>query len=287
MRKSYTIDKLLALFSFLAIGYLFYSTLKEIARICYTDDDYSHGLLLPIVSLYMIWDQKDYIKEKLLESKKDNGKIILPLIFLIGGLIVFLTGQATGINYTSWISFFPVVLSVIYLTFGKTFTLVSLSPVMLLLMAKPLPDSMVLRIFWPLQVLAAKVSAVVLVALGVPTYITGNIIEIPGMKLLVEEACSGMRSAMAMLTLAIIINYFLKISRLQQVLMIVFSLLVAVVLNVFRVATTGVLAHFYDPDSATGFFHTFSGLIVFIVGLPLIYSFGYFLERLNKMSADV
>jgi len=152
---------------------------------------------------------------------------------------------------------------------------------MLLLMAKPLPDSLVLRIFWPLQVLAARVSKEVLVILGVPTYIKGNVIEIPGMKLLVEEACSGMRSAMAMLTLAFIINYFVKINRFYQIVMVVFSLFVAVVLNVFRVATTGVLAHFYDPASATGFFHTFSGLIVFIIGLPLIYSFGALLEKLN------
>ena len=281
MKRAALLDKLLALFSFVAIGFLFYSTLKEIALICYNDDDYSHGLLLPIVSLYMIWDQKDYIKDKLLESRNDSSNVFLPLILLLISLVVFITGQATGINYTSWIAFFPVVLSVIYLTFGKTFAVISFAPIMLLLMAKPLPDSVVLRIFWPLQVLAAKVSKIVLVALGVPTYLTGNIIEIPGMKLLVEEACSGMRSAMAMVTLALIINYFLKINRLQQIIMVGFSLLVAVVLNVFRVATTGVLAHFYDPESATGFFHTFSGLIVFIVGLPLIYSFGYFLEKLN------
>ena len=286
MKKAAVLDKLLALFSFLALGALFYTTLKEIARICYTDDDYSHGLLLPLVSLYMLWDQKDYIKEKLLESKNDTANIILPLFVLLGGLLVFLTGQATGINYTSWISFFPIVLSVIYLTFGKTFAFISFAPVMLLLMAKPLPDSLILRIFWPLQVLAARVSKVVLSGLGVPTYLRGNIIEIPGMKLLVEEACSGMRSAMAMLTLAFIINYFLKITRFQQLIMVAFSLLVAVILNVFRVATTGVLAHFYDPESATGFFHTFSGLIVFIVGLPLIYSFGYFLEKINTRKAN-
>ncbi len=109
----------------------------------------------------------------------------------------------------------------------------------------------------------------------------------PNMKLMVEEACSGMRSVMALLTLALIMIYFSSLNWLGKILLILSSLLLAIILNVFRVALTGVLAHFYDPEAATGFFHTFSGLIVFIVGLPVIFYLASFFSRSNLTKAKV
>ena len=279
------IDRALAIASFLGLTYLFLPTLKEIAEICWTDDDYSHGTLLPFVALYMIWDSKDKISKKINEAnriRKNETAWKLPLVFLVFGLALFFLGEATGISFTCWVAFFPVVLASIYLIYGKTTYHSFASPILLLYMAKPLPDSLVVRLFWPLQVLAARVSKEVLAALGVPVFLSGNIIEIPGMKLMVEEACSGMRSVMAMLTLSFILCYFLEIRLLYKIILVAFSLLVAIVLNIFRVSATGILAHFYDPSAATGFFHTFSGLVVFVIGLPLLYGLGALLLKIDK-----
>ena len=275
------------------VFYLFYPTLKTIALICYNDDDYSHGLLLPVVAVYMIWDNRDKIISRFRKSGVLSGteqepaeneyRLAAPAFLLLLGLVLFFIGEVSGISFTSWLAFFPCILSVIFLVFGRSTTL-SLSPaVLLLFMAKPLPDSFVVRLFWPLQVFAAKVSAATLAALNVPVHLSGNIIEIPAMKLLVEEACSGMRSCMALLTLALIVVYFVEMSWLSRFAMIVVAIAVAVVLNVFRVALTGILAHFYDPEAATGFFHTFSGLIVFIVGLPILYYCGRLLVKIDSI----
>jgi exosortase/archaeosortase family protein len=102
------------------------------------------------------------------------------------------------------------------------------------------------------------------------------------MTLLVEEACSGMRSVMAMLTLALIVIYFVKLRTISKLALAAISVFVAIVLNVFRVASTGLLAHFVDPQTATGFFHTFSGMIVFIVGLPILYYSGIALTKFES-----
>lgn len=273
--------------TFLLLGYLFWPALKDIARVCWTDDDYSHGLLLPFVALYMIWDRREAIGEKLRVATTLGEKehlFVAELVLLVGLFGLFIA-YASGILFAGWVAFFPAVLATIYLVFGRTAAFCLAPPILLLYMAKPIPDSVVVRLFWPLQVLAAKVSAVVLHALHVPTYIRGNIIEIPQMKLLVEEACSGMRSVMSLLTLALIVIYFVPLRFLSKILLIVAALGVAICLNIVRVAITGILAHFYDPSTATGFFHTFSGLVVFIVALPVLYYIGVLLTKLDARAA--
>lgn len=277
------------------LAYLFYPTLREIALICWNDDDYSHGLLLPFIAGYMIWDKREQIFTRI--RKADEDAIALPRVrrrenawvgaelVLLVGLVLFFLGEASGIIFTSWVAFFPTVLAAIHLLFGRTTALALAAPVLLLFMAKPLPDSFVVRLFWPLQVLAAKVSAETLELFRVPVYLSGNIIEIPAMKLMVEEACSGMRSVMALVTLALIVIYFVELRAVAKLALVAIAISVAVILNVVRVAMTGLLAHFYDPSTATGFFHTFSGLIVFVVGLPLLYYAGVLLMRLDQKLA--
>lgn len=268
--------------------YLFFPTLREIALICWEDDDYSHGLILPIVAIYMIWDRKSQILERIQTAHKagNDSATFVPLLVLVAGLVVFFVGEASQISFTSWFAFFPVIIACFFLVFGKAVALSVAFPIGLLFMAKPLPDSLVVRIFWPLQVFAAQVSTATLKLFNVPVYLSGNIIEIPSMKLLVEEACSGMRSVMAMLTLALIVIYFIELRLVSKILMVCVAVLVAVALNVFRVASTGLLAHFYDPKTATGFFHTFSGLIVFVIGLPILYLIGLGLLKLENRRAQ-
>ena len=281
---------LLAIVVFGLLGYLFFPTLKEIALICWNDDDYSHGVLLPFVAAYMIWDRREIISQRIRsahpadndqEISKKESNVFLAEILLLLGMFIFFLGQASGLSYASWLAFFPTTLGIIHLIFGRTVMLCLAAPILLLFMAKPLPDSMVVRLFWPLQVLAAQVSTFVLDVLNVPVYLSGNIIEIPSMKLMVEEACSGMRSVMSLLTVAFIVNYFIDLKRSSKVLLIVASLLVAIILNVLRVALTGILAHFYDPEAASGFFHTFSGMIVFLVGLAVLYQVGRLLFKIE------
>lgn len=261
---------------------LFQTPIRDISYICWNDDDYSHGLMIPFIILYIWWDQKDIIIKRLQSrSLHSEFNLLIPLLMLFCGLTLLLLGLASQLSYFSWISFFLVIPSSVWLIFGKTPFMIFTPPFLLLVMAKPLPDSVVVRIFWPLQVLAAKISANTLELFNVPVYLSGNIIELPGVRLMVEEACSGMRSVMALLTLSFIMNFFIPLNYIGKVLLVIFSLLLAIGMNIFRVAITGILAHFYDRDAATGFFHTFSGLLVFIVGLPLIFMAASFLSNLS------
>lgn len=281
--KYSVINILLGLLLLLLIVALYFPALREIALICWNDDDYSHGLILPLVMCYMWWDRQEEILNELNRDKQSHSKfkIFIFITLLLAGLIILALGTASQLSFFSWVSFFPVIIAIIGLCFSSTVLKFFYGPFLLLFMAKPLPDSIVVRIFWPLQVLAAKIAAFTLDILQVPVYISGNVIEIPNMKLMVEEACSGMRSVMALLTLSFIMIFFSSLNLLGKLSLVFSSLLLAIALNVFRVSLTGVLAHFYDPDAATGFFHEFSGLLVFIVGLPILFSIATFLSKLK------
>jgi len=270
----------------LLLGYMYGPTLAWIADICWNDNDYSHGLLLPFISIYIIWNLRNerwpLIQEKLnsIEQRQDLKRLSpLGATLLIGGLLLFFVGQLSQSAFASWLSIFPVLVGILYLVLGPIVAPYFAGPVLLNFMAKPMPDSLTVSIFWPLQVMAAKISAMVLKLFDVPVYLVGNIIEIPHMRLLVEEACSGMRSVMSLVTVACIIPFLFPLSRWAKLAVLIASILLAVGLNVVRVAATGLLAHFYDPSAAEGFFHEFSGLVVFIIGLTILYSFVSFVTR--------
>lgn len=261
------------------LGFMYYPTLSWIIDICWNDNDYSHGLLLPFITFYIVWNLRNErwpaIARKLERDPQRNDLNTVStsaVTLLVGGLFLFFVGQLSQSAFASWLSLFPVLTGIFYLIFGPMVAPYFVGPMLLNFMAKPLPDSLTISIFWPLQVMAAKISAAVLKLFDVPVYLVGNIIEIPHMRLLVEEACSGMRSVMSLVTVACIIPFLFPLSKLAKFAVLIASILLAVGLNVVRVAATGLLAHFYDPSAAEGFFHEFSGLVVFIVGLAILYS---------------
>jgi exosortase len=262
---------------------LFWRAIERVSYICWNNDDYSHGLILPFVVVYIYRERaKDLILAlRTSTANKSVGGLVLPALLLFLSLVLHLLGEISSLEYASWIALFPSLFSTLWLMFGFRTALALSTPFFLLLMARPLPDSVVLKLFWPMQVLAAKVSAFSLRLCDVPVYLQGNIIEIPSMRLLVEQACSGMRSSVSLLSLAVIANYFTVFKIRYKIALIVAALVIALVMNVLRVAATGLLAHFVHPDTAKGFFHSFSGLIVFIIAMPLLLLVGRLLSKLQ------
>ncbi|MFN8388671.1 MAG: exosortase/archaeosortase family protein [Bdellovibrionota bacterium] len=262
--------------------YLYFPTLREIAEICWNNEDYSHGILLPFISAYFIWNDWPLIRRRIEAAALDVPRLsISGLLLLIVGLLIFVLGEIGNLMFIRWLSLFPALIGTLFLILGTGAAKPFVAPLLINFMAKPLPDSLIPKFFFPLQVLAARVSARTLEFFGVPVYLKGNIIEIPGMQLMVEEACSGLRSLMALLTVALIVIYSVELPIYAKLLLLFGSVFIAIFLNVVRVASTGLLAHFYDPRAATGFFHTFSGMVVFVLGLVILYAFGRLLHRLT------
>jgi exosortase len=142
---------------------------------------------------------------------------------------------------------------------------------LILLLAIPFPAIVFNQITFPLQLLASRMASMILPLLGVPVLQEGNVIELPVMKLEVAEACSGIRSLMSLFTLAIFYGYFLERTTRRRVILALASIPIAVAANVARIVGTGLCVQYWDPVKALGFFHEFSGWVMFVISLACLY----------------
>jgi exosortase len=231
----------------------------------YNIADYSHGFLVPLFSLFLLWDKRKQIAATPVRPSWAG----LSLVGL--GLIVLIFGIYGVDLFTSRISFVILLSGLIWTFFGSAMLRQLQFPVLVLLLAIPFPAIIFNQITFPLQLLASRLASMLLPLLGVPVLQEGNVIQLPVMKLEVAEACSGIRSLMSLFTLAVFYGYFLEKTTLRRVLLALASIPIAVAANVARIVGTGLCVQYWDPNKALGFFHEFSGWVMFLVSLACLY----------------
>ena len=136
----------------------------------------------------------------------------------------------------------------------------------------PLPFLVYEAIAFPLKLFVAKYSVLCLRALGLVVWREGNIIMLPQTVLQVADACSGLRSLIAVLALGVALAFSFPMYSGKRLLLILITLPVAVIANLFRVVATGIIAHCYGAKVAEGFFHEFAGLTIFAFTMAIISS---------------
>jgi exosortase len=151
-----------------------------------------------------------------------------------------------------------------------------------LILMIPIPVIVLQKVTFPLQILASKLASTVLPWLGVVVHREGNVIELATKKIEVVAACSGIRSLLTLLTLAIIYGYLLEDRKWVRVVLAIAAVPIAVVANSFRIVGTGLLIQYWDPDKAEGFFHLFEGWLIFVVSLIILFAVHALIKRISK-----
>jgi exosortase len=113
-------------------------------------------------------------------------------------------------------------------------------------------------------------------------YREGTVIFLPHATLEVVEACSGIRSLVSLLALAVVFAYMTQRCAWKTAVLVISAVPISIIANAFRIWGTGVLAHVYGTQAAEGFYHTFAGWLVFVVAFVLLASEGFVLSRLGK-----
>src|SRR5437588_12045466 len=184
--------------------------------------------------------------------------------------------------------------SLIVYFFGTRMLRFAAVPLTLLVLAIPIPQIIFNRIAFPLQLFASRCAVAAMSFLSIPVLRQGNVIELMPLgasepkKLAVVEACSGIRSLMTLVTLALIYAYFTKpkspdakrLTIARSVILVLSAVPIAILTNALRVSGTGVLAHYYGTRVADGFFHTFSVWVIYVAAAMLLFATGWVLERL-------
>ena len=247
------------------LGWLYTSVLRHLVGQWAHDPNYSHGFFVPFFSLFVIWSERDKLRKLILQPSSSG------LIVLFFGLLVLTAGTLGAELFLSRVSLLLTIAGLIVITFGWNHMRALLFPWIFLLFMIPIPAIVLNQITFPLQLLASKAAAVSLPLVGVPVLREGNIIQLPAMALEVAEACSGIRSLMSLATLAIIYGYLLEPRTSIRVILALASIPIAVLANSLRIIGTGLLVQYWDPDKAQGFFHEFSGWVIFVVSLVMLF----------------
>jgi exosortase len=288
-----------------AIAFTYATVLAKLGHDWWYDENYSHGLLIPFIIGYIVWVQRDKLARVPVHSSMLWGGAAV-----VCALFALWAGIAGAELYTQRLSFILILAGIIVYFWGFKLLQWLLVPLGLLFLAMPIPAIIFNKIAFPLQLFASRCAVWSMSLLGIPVLRQGNIIELKPLnsfdtkKLEVVEACSGIRSLMTLVTLAVVFAYFthtpdpndpssgkrfgwLKSYWFWRSVIIVASAVpIAILTNAFRVSGTGVLAHYYGTAVADGFFHSFSGWAIYIVAFILLFGIGMIIDRFKPAQAD-
>jgi exosortase len=231
----------------------------------YTLPDFSHGFLIPVFAGYLLWDQRKTLAVLPIRATWYGLCAVIPALFLL------LVGVFGADLYLSRISFVLLAIGLTWTLLGTTILKQVRFVFFVLLLGIPLPALVLNQITFPLQIMASQLASSLLPLAGVPVFRAGNIIQLASMQLEVAEACSGIRSLLSLFTLAVVYGYFLEKKTWKRIVLAFASIPIAVGANAVRIFGTGICVQYWNPDKASGFFHEFSGWLIFLVSLTCLY----------------
>lgn len=283
-----------------ALLFTYAIVLSKLAQTWWSDENYSHGLLIPLIIAYIVWTQRERLAQASIKPSTLWGGVAVLL-----ALIALWAGTAGAELYIQRISLVLMLSGIVVYFWGFRILQLFLVPLGLLILAIPIPAIIFNKVAFPLQLFASRCAVWSMSLLDIPVLRQGNVIELLPLgaretkKLEVVEACSGIRSLMTLVTLAVVFAYFThprsdsssggqgrgiidwlkSYGFWRSTILILSAVPIAILTNALRVSGTGVLAHYYGPEVADGFFHSFSGWVIYIAAFLLLFGVGWVLDR--------
>ncbi|WP_026840909.1 exosortase A [Citrifermentans bremense] len=268
--KHHRVQFLLAL---LILAAVYWSVVPEMVQQWYEDENYSHGFVVPLIAGYFAYERRKDLASVLAEPWWPG------LLLVAAGLMQLVVGWLGTEFFTMRSSLVVTLCGMTLFLLGKRLFRLMLLPLAYLLFMVPLPYIIYDMVAFPLKLFVTRVSIATLKLMGVVVMREGNIIMLPFTTLEVADACSGIRSLISLLALAVAYAFFLEMGPLRRGVLILAAIPIAISANAFRVIGTGVLAQYWGAKAAEGFFHEFAGLAVFVVAIALMIGLGSLLSR--------
>ncbi|MDT7603139.1 MAG: hypothetical protein QOF61_1136 [Acidobacteriota bacterium] len=284
-----------------AVVFTYWGVLVKLGRFWWEDENYSHGLLIPFIIGYILWAERDALARSLKRPSLAWGASAV-----LCGLLALWAGTAGAELFVQRTSLVLLVAGLTIYFCGFAVLRLVLVPLLLLLLAIPIPSIIFNQIAFPLQLFASRCAVASMRLFDIPVLRQGNVIELMTLgsstpkKLEVVEACSGIRSLMTLVTLAVVFAYFTfpkddsggkggRFARLtsygtwRSIVLVLSAVPIAIITNAGRVSGTGILSRYYGTKVADGFFHEFSGWVVYVVAFLLLFATGWLLDKLVNL----
>lgn len=247
------------------VGILYTGILEKLVKQWSDDPNFSHGFIVPLFSAYVIWHQRKVLAAVPLKPSW-WGLLVVGL-----SMMMLVVGTMGAELFLSRSSLLFLLAGVVICHLGWAYFRALIFPWAVLFLMIPIPAIIMNQVTLPLQFLASNLASSLLALLGVPVLQNGNVIQLSNMSLEVVEACSGIRSLTSLVTLAIMYGYLLERRVTIRVLLAIAAVPIAVLTNGLRIMGTGLTGLYWDPDKAQGFFHEFSGWVIFILSMIVLF----------------
>lgn len=294
-----------------AVVFAYLTMLPRLGLFWWTDANYSHGLLVPFIIGYILWSDR-----VALALAPKNPAPLAGLALVLIALLMLWLGTAGAELFTQRSSLVVLAAGLVAYFWGFRVVRLVAVPLLLFLLAVPIPAIIFNKIAFPLQLFASRCAVASMQLLDIPVLRQGNVIELMPLgssttkKLEVVEACSGIRSLMTLVTLAVVFAYFTypknegkgdgtngkghnargrgrfawlrSYGAWRSIILVVSAVPIAIITNAGRVSGTGILSRYYGTRVADGFFHEFSGWVVYIVAFLLLFALGSLLDLFGR-----
>jgi exosortase D (VPLPA-CTERM-specific) len=261
---------LLALAS--CIAYLFAPRLAGLA-IRWQEPEYSHGYLIPLITLFIIWQRR----RRLLVTRWEGIWLGVPLVAF--GLAAMLGGKIALSDLPQALAFLLVLAGLGLAALGTSAMRYLWAPLAFLLFALPVPAPFYIKLSTALQLLSSKLGAGLLQWLGISVFLDGNVIDLGVYQLQVAEACSGLRYLFPLVSFGVLCAWLYRAPLWARIVLVLSSLPITVAINSTRIALTGLLIEYGSIELAEGFVHLFEGWAIFLVALALLFGEMWLLAR--------
>lgn len=260
-----------ALLALVAFVLLFAHPAKLLALDWWDNPEAGHGLLLFPVSLWFGY------KSGIRPDAKPN--YALGLVIILAAVLFRYAADLASELFVMRGSMLMALAGLVVFAWGFRQLLHWWLPFTLVALSIPIPEVLLGAMALPLQFTASKIGAALLEWRQIPVLLTGNVIRIPGQELFVAEACSGLRSLTALVSLGVLMGAMLLRHPVSRVLLVLLTIPIAVAINGVRIFLTGFLVLFISPEFGEGFMHTSEGMLMFAVAFAIVGAVAWVLGR--------
>jgi len=236
------------------------------------DTYYSHGILVPFVTAYFIWQKREELQKT--PVRRAPGSLVL----FAFGIALYLVSSILRVYFSSAISMLIVLVSLILYFYGTKVLRKIAFPICFLIFMVPLPLYVIVNISFKMKLFAAAIAAHLLNALGLYAIRDGSVIKLHSTFVIVDDVCSGLRSLISLSALGCIFAYIVNVPMYKRVLIFLTTIPIAIITNVCRVVLLSTLAEMLGVETIQGLLHNVTGFLVFALAFVMLYTIGRLLE---------
>jgi len=225
------------------------------------DPNYSHGIIIPIIGAFVLWQRRRELAVLPAQGSWHG------LSFLLAGVVALILGDVADETFLMRVSLIVILAGLVLMHFGSAVLRVVAFPLFFCLFMVPMPAIFFHAITARLQGIAAETGASILDLIGIPILLDGNVMHLSHLTLGVTEACSGIRSLMTLIALGVAWAYLMLPALWMQILLVAAVLPITIIANAGRIVITALVGRWFGVEYAEGFFHLFSGWLIFVVAL--------------------